>query len=219
MLYDDSNIAHWVQSLVRFVFLNGVFPQLQDKCRENLVPIHPWISLAIIIIKKSFITRFNDLWCWCVLKLIYSLLYQNAVYIYIYTQSHSNNMFGYRQLPLAALASRPASWRDVTLPLLPNTRTVFQFSFRQLVTRIEVHLYSGDISVYWLWLLLDISAVSLVIVIIAICDMPKQEFSLREHLYIHNTHMKSRKLCSGTRKFRIKFPGRCVPNPSTLETG
>ena len=46
---------------------------------------------------------------------------------------------------------------------------------------------SGDVSVYWLWLLLDISALSVVIVIIAIWDMPKQEFSLRERVYIHNT--------------------------------
>ena len=44
-------------------------------------------------------------------------------------------------------------------------------------------------------LLLDISAVSVVIVIIAICDMPRQEFSLRERVYIHNTYMKSRKSC------------------------
>ena len=28
--------------------------------------------------------------------------------------------------------------------------------------------------------------------------------------------MKSRKSCSETRKFRIKFPGRRVPNPSTI---
>ena len=42
---------------------------------------------------------------------------------------------------------------------------------------IDVHLQNGDISVYWLWLLLDISAVSVVIVIIAICDMPRQELS------------------------------------------
>ena len=53
--------------------------------------------------------------------------------------------------------------------------------------RIVVHLQSGNISVYWLWLLLDISAVSVVIVIIAICDMPRQEFSLCKHVYIHNT--------------------------------
>ena len=53
--------------------------------------------------------------------------------------------------------------------------------------------------------------------IIAICDMPRQEFSLRECVYIHNTYMKSRKSCSQTRrKFRVKFPGGPVPNPSTI---
>ena len=59
------------------------------------------------------------------------------------------------------------------------------------------------------------TAVSVVIVIIAICDMPRQEFSLRERVYIHNTYMKSRKSCSETRKVQIKFPGGRVPNPST----
>ena len=52
--------------------------------------------------------------------------------------------------------------------------------------------------------------------IIAICDMPRQEFSLPERVYIHNTYMKNRKSCSETRKFRIKFPGRRVPNPHTI---
>ena len=53
--------------------------------------------------------------------------------------------------------------------------------------------------------------------IIAICDMPRQEFSLCEHVYIHNTYMKSRKSCSETqRKFRVKLPGGPVPNPSTI---
>ena len=47
--------------------------------------------------------------------------------------------------------------------------------------------------------------------------MPRHEFSLRERVYIHNTYMKSRKSCSETRpKFRIKFPGRPVPYPSTI---
>ena len=66
--------------------------------------------------------------------------------------------------------------------------------------------------------MLDVSAVSVVIVIIAICDMPRQEFSLCESVYIHNTYyMKSRMSCSETRrKFRVKFPGRPVPNPSTI---
>ena len=47
--------------------------------------------------------------------------------------------------------------------------------------------------------------------------MPRQEFSLCERVYIHNTCMKSRKSCSETRrKFRIKFPGGPVPNPGTI---
>ena len=62
-----------------------------------------------------------------------------------------------------------------------------------MVMRIDVHLQSRDINVYWSWLLLYVSAVSVVIVIIAICDMPRQEFSLCERVYIHNMYMKSRK--------------------------
>ena len=47
--------------------------------------------------------------------------------------------------------------------------------------------------------------------------MPIQEFSLRERVYIHHTYMKSRKSCSERRhKFRVKFPGGPVPNPSTI---
>ena len=53
--------------------------------------------------------------------------------------------------------------------------------------------------------------------IIAICDMPRQELSLCERVYIHNTYIKSRKSCSETRrKFRVKFPGGPVPNPSII---
>ena len=86
-----------------------------------------------------------------------------------------------------------------------------------MVTCIDVHLQSRNISVYWLWLLLYVSAVSVLIVIIAICDMPRQEFSLCERVCIHNTYMKSRKSCSETRrKFRVKLPGQPVPNPSTI---
>ena len=91
----------------------------------------------------------------------------------------------------------------------------------QTLTIISVHFPNrwsrGDVSVYWLWLLLYISVVSVVFVIIAICDMPRQEFSLCERVYIHNMYMKNRKLCSQTRrKFQVKFPGRPVPNPSTI---
>ena len=83
-----------------------------------------------------------------------------------------------------------------------------------MAMRIDVHLQSEDVSVYWLRLLLDVSAVSVVIAIIAICDLPRQEFSLCERVYVHNTYMKSRKSCFETR--RVKFPGRPVPNPSKL---
>ena len=56
------------------------------------------------------------------------------------------------------------------------------------------------------------------IVIINICDMPRQEFSLCERLYIHNTYMKSRKSCSETRReFRVNFPGGPVPNPNIIK--
>ena len=49
-------------------------------------------------------------------------------------------------------------------------------------------------------------AASVVIVIIAIRDMPRQEFALCERVYIHNTYMKNRKSCSETRrKFRVMF--------------
>ena len=80
--------------------------------------------------------------------------------------------------------------------------------------RIDMHLQSGNLSVYWLWLFLDVGAVSVVIVIIAICDMPRQEFSLCERVYIHNMYyMKSRVSCSETwLKFRVKFPeGPLIP--------
>ena len=53
---------------------------------------------------------------------------------------------------------------------------------------MTVAIRSRSQSVYWLWLLLYVSAVSVVIVIIAVCDMPRQEFSLCERVYIHNTY-------------------------------
>ena len=50
--------------------------------------------------------------------------------IFFFIQSHPHTTRGNRQLSLTALAGRLAAWRGVTLPLLPNTRYVFQFSFR-----------------------------------------------------------------------------------------
>ena len=86
-----------------------------------------------------------------------------------------------------------------------------------MVMRIEVHLQSEDVSIYWLWLLLYVSALSVVIVIIVIYDMPRQEFSLCERVYIHNTYMKSRKLYSETQcKFRVKFQDDLCLIPAQL---
>ena len=69
---------------------------------------------------------------------------------------------------------------------------------RQAGPRIDVHLQSGDVSIYRLSLLLNVSAVNVVIVIIAICGMPRKEFSLCERVRIHNMYTKSRKSCSET---------------------
>ena len=47
--------------------------------------------------------------------------------------------------------------------------------------------------------------------------MPRQEFSLRERVYILIMYMRSRKSFSETRlKFQIKFPRRPVSIPSTI---
>ena len=90
----------------------------------------------------------------------------------------------------------------------------------QMVMGIDVHLQSRNISVYWLWLLLDVSAVSVVIVIIEICDMPRQEFSLCKRVYIHNTYMKSRKSYSETwYKFESSFQDDLCLIPVQLEDG
>ena len=88
----------------------------------------------------------------------------------------------------------------------PKHSLCFSVQFpSNLVMCIDIHLQNRHVSIYWLWLLLDISAVSVVTVIIVICDMPWHEFSLRERVY------------SETRLiFRIKFQGRPVSNPSTI---
>ena len=100
------------------------------------------------------------------------------------------------------------------LMLLPNITLLFQFRFRVDGHAHQRTFANGNVSVYWLWLLLDVSAV---IVVIVIYDMSRQEFSLCERGYIHNMYMKSRESCSEIRrKFRVKFPGRPMPNPSII---
>ena len=78
------------------------------------------------------------------------------------------------RLPTRRLATRQ------TAAASKHSLCYFSSFSEKMVTCINVHLQSGIISVYWLWLLLYVSAVSVVIVIIAICDMPRQEFSLCE---------------------------------------
>ena len=53
---------------------------------------------------------------------------------------------------------------------------------------IDVHLQNGDVGIYRLWLFIYVNAVSVVVVIGAVCDMPGLEFSLCERVYIHNTY-------------------------------
>ena len=53
---------------------------------------------------------------------------------------------------------------------------------------MHIDIQSEDVSIYCLWLLLYVSALSVVIVIIAICEMPRQEFLLCERVYIQNTY-------------------------------
>ena len=80
-----------------------------------------------------------------------------------------------------------------------------------MVTLIDVHLQSGNISVYWLWFLLDVSTVSVVIV----TCLDRNSHCV--NVCIFTIRIKSRLSYSETRlKFRVKFPGRPVPNPSKI---
>ena len=92
-------------------------------------------------------------------------------------QSFPNTTRGYKLQLLATYrlacltASGASYWRySQTVTLL------FQFSFR-----VDGHAYRRTFGKRR-------RAISVVIVIIAICDMPRQEFSLCEHMYIHNTY-------------------------------
>ena len=92
-------------------------------------------SLLIQYIKLIRVFILTCRWSLCQLSHVWScssILPHLCFYMvfHIQVQNHSNNTLGYRWLPLAALSGRPAAWRDVTLPLLPNTLTVFQFNFR-----------------------------------------------------------------------------------------
>ena len=84
-------------------------------------------------------------------------------------QSHPNTMRAYSLLLLAALACLLAGYRAVILTLLLNTHSVISFIFR-----VDGHPHRRIFAkLLLMWLLLDVSAVIVVIVIIAICDMPR----------------------------------------------
>ena len=88
---------------------------------------------------------------------------------------------------------------------------LFQFSFW-----VDDHAHRHTFAKHLL-IVIIVSALSVVIVIIAICDMPRQEFSLCERVYIHNTYMKSRKSCTETWcKFQVKFLGHVCLIPVQL---
>ena len=109
--------------------------------------------------------------------------------IYMYTHTESSKYYARMQtadarglaLPTGRLAGQQTDAAS------EHSLCYFSLFSEYMVTCIDVHLQSGNISVYWLWILLYVSAVSVVIVIIAICDMPRQEFSLFERVYIHST--------------------------------
>ena len=74
-----------------------------------------------------------------------------------------------------------------------------------MVMRIDVHLQSRDVSIYQLWLLLDVSAVSVLIVIIAICDMFRQEVSLCERVYSQYEYEKQKVVFWNTTQISVKI--------------
>ena len=71
----------------RVVFLIEIFLQPQGKCQKNLDPIHPRVSLAIIIVNN------HSLWVpitWDVdasWNLIYTTVYWNLIYYFLYLET------------------------------------------------------------------------------------------------------------------------------------
>ena len=71
----------------RVVFLIEIFLQPQGKCQKNLDPIHPRVSLAIIIVNN------HSLWVpmtWDVdasRNLMYTTVYSNLIYSFLYFET------------------------------------------------------------------------------------------------------------------------------------
>ena len=93
----------------------------------------------------------------------------------LHVQSHSYIRHGNRRLSLAALVY-----------LLANNHSVIPVHFPSRWSRASTYICKAKTLAFT-----DCdycySALSVVIVIIVICDMPRQEFSLCERVYIQNT--------------------------------
>ena len=145
-------------------------------------------------------------------KLIFGTKASSVHHLQFYTES--SKYYARLQTTVARGLGWPSSrLTGLHTAAAPKHSLCFSVQFPcNLVTHIDVHLQSGNVSVYWLRLLLDISAVSVVTVLWLLrFVLSRQEFSLRERVYIHNIYMKSRNSCSETRrKFRIVSRTTCA---------
>ena len=126
--------------------------------------------------------------------------------------SFPNTTRGYRRMSLAALACLPAGQQGVILTLLPNTHSVILFSFR-----VDGHAHRHTFAKRRRQRLLIVitvrhCAVSVVIVITAICDMPREEFSLCERVYLSQyVYEKMKVVFSNTTQISSSFQdGLCL---------
>ena len=95
----------------------------RSECRA--IPGIPASQILIFMYIKS-----------CKPKISCNFKFFNINYITMYRVIYIRR--GNRRLSLVALPGLPAASRSVKLPLLANTRSVFQFSFQVIVTRIDV---------------------------------------------------------------------------------
>ena len=99
-------------------------------------------------------------------------------------------MRGYRLLSLAALATHLTGHLTAAAP---KHSLCFLVQFPSNWSHASTYICKTETLVFTDCDCLTLVLLSVVIVIIAICDMTRQEFSLLERVYIHNTYMKSRK--------------------------
>ena len=151
------------------------------------------VKLIVQIINTvnwGYMSHFREFYMFYPKKYV-SKKYQYNFMYRVLSYTESSKYYARIQTAVARGLGLPAGRQAGRLTDAASKHSLCYFSSfsEYMVTHIDVHLRSGDVSVYWLWLLLCISAVSVVIVIIAISDMPRQEFSLYERVYIHNAYM------------------------------